>query len=93
METRIQFRISEEIKQLAQLYADRNGMTISDACRELTQDMAKKQLEFQSHDEWLNESIEKAYAKLDAGEMKFVSDESASALFKRKLNKIKKVSV
>ncbi len=37
MDTRIQFRVDEETKRLAQLMTESQGRTLSDACRELTE--------------------------------------------------------
>ncbi|WP_198341864.1 type II toxin-antitoxin system TacA family antitoxin [Oceanisphaera avium] len=37
MDTRIQFRVDEETKRLAQQMAESQGRTLSDACRELTE--------------------------------------------------------
>ena len=41
MDTRIQFRVNEETKRLAQLMAESQGRTLSDACRELTEQLAE----------------------------------------------------
>ncbi|MBO1375546.1 hypothetical protein BVH61_18845, partial [Vibrio cholerae] len=35
MESRIQFRVDESVKKLAQAAAERRGITLSDACRDL----------------------------------------------------------
>ncbi len=42
METRIQFRIAEDTKRLAQQLAESQGRTLSDACRELAEQMAEQ---------------------------------------------------
>ncbi|MDD9227967.1 hypothetical protein PVL96_23835 [Aeromonas hydrophila] len=43
MDARIQFRVSEETKRLAQMYADKNGTTLSDECRKLAEKLAEEQ--------------------------------------------------
>lgn len=50
MDTRIQFRIDEETKRLAQLMAASQGRTLSDASRELTKQLAEQQRQAMSHD-------------------------------------------
>ena len=42
MDTRIQFRVDEETKRLAQIMAESQGRTLSDACRELTEELAEQ---------------------------------------------------
>ena len=42
MDTRIQFRVDEETKRLAQIMAESQGRTLSDACRELTEELADR---------------------------------------------------
>ncbi|WP_371931891.1 type II toxin-antitoxin system RelB/DinJ family antitoxin [Halomonas sp. MMSF_3323] len=43
MDTRIQFRIDEETKRLAQQMAESQGRTLSGACRELAEQLAEQQ--------------------------------------------------
>ena len=77
MDTRIQFRVDEETKQLAQRMAESQGRTLSDACRELTEQLAEQQRQTMSHDAWLTEQVNLAFEKLDAGKARFVSHEEA----------------
>ena len=85
MDTRIQFRVDEETKRLAQQMAESQGRTLSDACRELTEHLAEQQRQAMSHDTWLTEQVNRAFDKLDAGEAKFTDHESAkSRMAKRK---------
>ena len=65
MDTRIQFRVDEETKRLAQLMAESQGRTLSDACRELTEELATEQ-------------VNAAFSKLDSGKSEFVTHEEAS---------------
>ncbi|MGB0289433.1 damage-inducible protein J [Aequoribacter sp.] len=79
METRIQFRVNEETKRLAQLMAESQGRTLSDACRELTEQLADAQRQAQAHERWLTEQVNEAFNKYDAGESVFFSNDEASA--------------
>ena len=77
MDTRIQFRIDEETKRLAQLMAERQGRTLSDACRELTVGLAEEQRKFMTHDLWLTEQINAAFDKFDSGKANFIAHDAA----------------
>ena len=78
MDTRIQFRVDEETKRLAQLMAESQGRTLSDACRELTEELAEQQRKVMTHDQWLTEQVNAAFSKLDSGKSEFVTHEEAS---------------
>ena len=85
MDTRIQFRIDDETKRLAQQMAESQGRTLSDACRELTEQLAEQQRKALSHDTWLTEQVNLAFDKLDSGKAVFVDNDSAKAqMVKRK---------
>ena len=77
METRIQFRVDEETKRLAQKMAESQGRTISDACREFTEQLADQQRKVQSQDAWLTEQVNLAFEKLDSGSADFVDHDTA----------------
>ncbi len=64
MDTRIQFRVDEETKRLAQQMAESQGRTLSDACRELTEQLADQQRKTLSHDAWLTEQVNLALRSL-----------------------------
>ena len=88
METRIQFRIDEVTKRLAQQMAESQGRTLSDACRELTEQLAEAQRKAVLHDDWLTEQVDLAFEKYDAGESVFVDNDdvkSRMAEFKAKI--------
>jgi len=88
MEARIQFRVDEETKQLAQSATQRSGDTLSNACRKFTQSLAQKQKEFEANEEWLTTEINKAYEKMEAGKSKFYSSNDAEEIISlRKKNK------
>jgi antitoxin component of RelBE/YafQ-DinJ toxin-antitoxin module len=93
METRIQFRVDENVKKLAQLSAERKGFTLSDAFRKLTEDLAREQREIEDHQRWLIKEVEKAYDKVASGKAEFVSNETANAMVQRRLNKLKAAKV
>ncbi|RUO50606.1 damage-inducible protein J [Pseudidiomarina aquimaris] len=78
METRIQFRIDEETKRLAQEMAESQGMTLSEACRRHTELLAEQQRLKSSHDEWLAKEVQRAYAKLERGEAEFIDADTAN---------------
>ncbi|SDL30071.1 RelB antitoxin [Geoalkalibacter ferrihydriticus] len=77
MDTRIQFRVDEETKRLAQKMAESQGRTLSDACRELTEQLADQQRKLSCHDVWLTEQINLAFGNLDSGKTSFVDHNSA----------------
>ncbi len=77
MESRIQFRIDNETKQLAQKAAQNKGMTLSEACRNLAEQLAEEQREAESHDEWLKNKVDAAFAQLDRGESYYLQEPQA----------------
>lgn len=79
MDTRIQFRVDEETKRLAQQMAESQGRTLSDACRELTEQLAEQQRKILSHDSWLTNQVNLAFEKFDSGKSVFVDDVSAKS--------------
>ena len=79
MDTRIQFRIGEETKRLAQQMAESQGRTLSDACRDLIEQLADQQRKAVSHDTWLTEQINLAFDKFDTGRSSFIEHEQAKS--------------
>ena len=79
MDTRIQFRVDEETKLLAQQMTESQGRTISDACRDLTEQLADQQRKAASHDTWLTEQVNLAFDKFDTGEAIFIEHDQAKA--------------
>jgi len=77
MDTRIQFRVDEETKYLAQQMTESQGRTISDACRDLTEQLADQQRKAASHDAWLTEQVNLAFDKFDTGEAVFIEHDQA----------------
>ncbi len=89
MDARIQFRVDEETKRLAQLMAESQGRTLSDACRELAEDLAEKQRKAMNHDAWLSEQINAAFEKFDNGKANFIVHDEAKTLMEARKQKIR----
>ncbi|MCD8475237.1 MAG: type II toxin-antitoxin system RelB/DinJ family antitoxin [Shewanella fodinae] len=89
MDTRIQFRIDEETKRLAQLMAESQGRTLSDACRQFTEQLADEQRKILSHDAWLTEQVNMAFEKLDSGNAVFHTHEQAQKRMAERKAKIR----
>jgi antitoxin component of RelBE/YafQ-DinJ toxin-antitoxin module len=89
MDTRIQFRVDEETKRLAQLMAESQGRTLSDACRELAEGLAEEQRKAMSHDAWLSEQINAAFDKFDNGKANFVVHGEAKTIMEARKQKIR----
>ena len=90
METRIQFRVDEETKRLAQQMAESQGRTISDACREFTEQLAEQQRKVLSQDAWLTNQVNLAFEKLDSGNSDFIDHDTAKDEMKKRKAKIRK---
>ncbi|WP_318464522.1 type II toxin-antitoxin system RelB/DinJ family antitoxin [Photobacterium leiognathi] len=89
MDTRIQFRVDEETKRLAQQMAESQGRTLSDACRELTEQMAEQQRKVLSHDTWLTEQVNQAFDKFEQGKSVFINHDSAKSRMEARKAKIR----
>jgi len=89
MDTRIQFRVDDETKRLAQQMAESQGRTLSDACRELTEQLAEQQRKALSHNTWLTEQVNLAFDKLDAGKAWFVDYGSANSQMAERKAKVR----
>ena len=89
MDTRIQFRVDEETKRLAQLMTESQGRTLSDACRELTVGLAEEQRKCMTHDVWLTEQINAAFAKFDNGKSNFIKHDTAKTQMEARKAKIR----
>ena len=89
MDTRIQFRVNEETKRLAQLMAESQGRTLSDACRELTEQLAEQQRKLMTHDQWLTEQVNAAFEKLASGDGEFITHEDAKSEIEARKERIR----
>ncbi|MYL23874.1 damage-inducible protein J [Halomonas alkaliantarctica] len=87
MDTRIQFRVDEETKRLGQQMAESQGRTLSDACREFTEQLAEQQRQLLSHDAWLIQQVHLAFEKLEKGSASFLDHATAQKqMAERKAN-------
>lgn len=75
MDSRIQFRIEDETKRLAQKTAEAKGITLSEACRRLTEQMADEQRAVEQHENWLREKADAAFARLHEGSAVYLSQQ------------------
>ncbi|BDR34505.1 TPA: damage-inducible protein J [Photobacterium damselae] len=89
MDTRIQFRVNEETKRLAQQMAESQGRTLSDACRELIEQLAEQQRKVLSHDAWLTEQVNLAFEKYDQGKSVFIEHQVAKSQMEERKAKIR----
>jgi antitoxin component of RelBE/YafQ-DinJ toxin-antitoxin module len=95
METRIQFRIDAQTKELAQKAAHQKGMTLSDACRQFAERLAEEQqtslCEAAESNDWIRAQVEKSFAALDRGELIVLSeDEARDRILKKREEILKK---
>ncbi|OMQ21349.1 MULTISPECIES: type II toxin-antitoxin system RelB/DinJ family antitoxin [Serratia] len=77
MESRIQFRIGNETKQLAQKAAEAKGTTLSEACRQLAEQLAAEQRITEEHENWLKGKVDAAFARLHEGSAVYLSESQA----------------
>ena len=84
MDARIQFRISEETKRIAQTYASLNGTTLSDECRKLAESLADEQRRKDEHDDWLKVQVNAAFAKIEDGKATFFTESDAKTFMEEK---------
>jgi len=89
MDTRVQFRVDEETKRLAQQMTESQGRTLSDACRELAEQLADQQRKAMSHDVWLTEQVNSAFDKLESKEANFVTHQDAKTSMEQRKAKIR----
>lgn len=92
MEARIQFRVDEQTKKLAQQAAESRSTTLSDECRKLTEALADEQRAKEAHDNWLIGEIDKAYERLESGSAEFVSNKEADSIMAEMKAKIRSES-
>ncbi|KGT89486.1 damage-inducible protein J [Erwinia typographi] len=73
----IHFRIDEEIKRLAMQAAERKRMTLTELMRQRAEELAAEELKMQgsAQDEWLEQEIQQAFTRYDAGKTVFISDD------------------
>ena len=89
MDTRVQFRIDEETKRLAQQMTESQGRTLSDACRDLAKQLAEQQRKALSHDAWLTEQVKLAFEKFDTGKSNFIDHGKAKLIMEERKARIR----
>lgn len=89
MDTRVQCRIDEETKRLAQQMTESQARTLSDACRELAEPLADQQRKAVSHDTWLTEQVNLAFEKFDTGRSTFIEHGQAKSRMAERKAKIR----
>lgn len=77
MEARIQFRIDKKTKELAQIAAKRNGLTLSDACRHLAEKLAEDQRKSDTQELWFRQIVDEAIDDIESGRTVLLSKDDA----------------
>lgn len=75
MESQVQFRVSEDAKQLAHKASKRNGRKLSDTLRTVVEALAEEQRQYESNDHWITEQVNEAFARVDRGEATLYTNE------------------
>lgn len=89
METRIQFRISEDQKMLAQEAARLRGKTLSEACREFAEQLASEAVKMTPHEKWLKKQVDEAFDRVESGKANFTSHGEVRSLMEMKKEEIR----
>ena len=71
--------------------AESQGRTLSDACRELTEQLAEQQRKVMTHDQWLTEQVNAAFSKLESDQAEFVSHDEARLEMEVRKNRIRNI--
>jgi antitoxin component of RelBE/YafQ-DinJ toxin-antitoxin module len=88
METRVQFRIESETKQLAKQALEKKGISLSDALRAFLDKLAVTEKVMTKEETWLKEQIEETFARVDRGEIRYYSEDEADDRMKSFISKI-----
>ena len=65
------------------------GRTLSDACRDLAEELAEQQRKAVSHNTWLTEQVNLAFEKLDTGKSIFIEHGQAKVQMAERKSKIR----
>ena len=65
------------------------GRTLSDACRNLTEQLADQQRKTESHDSWVTEQVNLAFEKLDSHKATFIEHDQAKLTMTERKAKIR----
>ncbi|GKX59986.1 CopG family transcriptional regulator [Leminorella grimontii] len=87
MNSTIHFRIDEETKRLAMKAAERQQTSLTDLLRRRAEELAEEERKLQSnaHEVWLENQVQEAFARYDAGQGQFIDDEEMT----RKMAKLR----
>jgi len=75
MDTKFHFRLDENIKMRAQKAAEARGKTLSEACRDFAEQLAREVEPLNQHEKWLKRQVELAVAKVNSGDGRFTSND------------------
>jgi len=90
METRIQFRIDEETKNLAQKAAKMRGKTLSEACRDFAEQLANEATPLTPQEKWLKMQVESAMEKVESGNAHFTSNNEVKKIMSQRKDELRK---
>ncbi|WP_336767009.1 type II toxin-antitoxin system RelB/DinJ family antitoxin [Pantoea ananatis] len=79
METRVQFRVESETKNLAMKALDKKGLSLSDALRAFLEKLASTEKVMTKEETWLKAQINEAFESVERGEVSYYSEEEAEA--------------
>lgn len=88
MDTKFHFRLDENTKLMAQRAAESRGKTLSEACRDFAEQLAREVEPLTKHEKWLKKQVESAMSKIDSGRAKFTSNDEV-----KKLMELKKAAI
>lgn len=76
----IHFRIDDETKQLAMLAAARLRISLTELMRQRAEELAEEERKYQqdTHTQWLENQVQEAFSRYDAGEEEFISHQDAN---------------
>lgn len=90
METRVQFRIESETKELAKQALDKKGISLSDALREFLNKLASSEKVMTKEETWLKEQIEDTFARVNNGEIRYYTENEADEKMNSFISRIEK---
>jgi len=89
MDTKFHFRLDENVKMRAQKAAEARGKTLSEACRDFAEQLAREVEPLSQHEKWLKKQVELAVAKANAGEGRFTSNEEVKRVMSSRKDEIR----
>lgn len=77
METRVQFRVESETKNLAMKALDKKGLSLSDALRSFLEKLASTEKVMSKEETWLKAQIQETFENVERGDVRYYSEEEA----------------